>query len=254
MSSFGGIVIHRSAQGDDEFHVVDHRDLRSLYFDDGSIQSRIRRSNPAQLVLEYTRAMLLPLLLIRPRRVLLMGLGGGALVNYLIQHTACEVEVVDRNATVIDLAQRYFLLPAEGRVTIHHADADQFLRQSHALYDLILVDLYSAHGPAPVLLKKGFYQRCDKHLAPEGMLSVNLWLPPEDDALPDALRLLERTLQRPAIPITLHEDYDNLVALAPGRGLGLPGLEQGLGERAKALLATSGLSLAPFLPQLLQYL
>lgn len=253
MSSFGGIVIHRVVEQAEEFHVVDHRDLRSLYFDHGSIQSRIRRSNPAQLVLEYTRAMLLPLLLLEPKRILLLGLGGGALVNYLHQHTQSDIQVVERNATVIDLAQRFFMLPQDERIAIHHGDADLFLRQDSSNYDLILVDLFSARGPAPLLGKRGFYQRCDKRLAGRGMLAVNLWREVEDGQ-PDAVAMMEKALRRPVIPITLREDYDNLIALVPGREMELGGIDMGLGEQAKVLLGQSGLSLAPFVPQLLNYL
>lgn len=253
MSKFGGIVIHNSMEQDDEFYVVDHRNLRSLYFDQGSIQSRIRKTDPAQLILEYTRAMLVPLLFRKPHRVLLLGLGGGALVNYLHHYLDCTIDVVELNETVIDLAQRYFLLPPSARVQIHHSDADQFLRENKSRYDLILVDLFSARGPASLLGRKGFYQRCDKHLDDQGMMAINLWRE-HPTRLPDSVSLIEQALHRAAIPIGLEEDDENLITLIPGKAMQTSALDQGLGPAAKDLKKQTGLNLAPFIPQLLKYL
>lgn len=252
MSLFSGIVIHKTSEQDDDFYVVDHRNLRSLYFDQGSIQSRIRKSRPDELILEYTRAMLLPLLFIKPQKVLLLGLGGGALVNYLHQHQDCQIDVVERNDTVIQLAQKYFMLPQNDRVRIHHTDADQFLRQNKDCYDLILVDLFSAEGPAPLLSRKGFYQRCHKHLDDNGMMAINLWRE-NQHLLPDSIDFIEQAVQRAVLPVSLEEDTENLIALVPNKNLA-PSFHQGLKETAKSLKKQTGLNLAMFIPQMLKYL
>jgi spermidine synthase len=253
MSSFGGIVIHKALEQDDEFYVVDHRNLRSLYFDQGSIQSRIRKTNPAELILEYTRAMLLPLLFQHPQRVLLLGLGGGALVNYLHQYLDCTIDVVELNQTVIQLAQKYFLLPQSERVQIYHTDADQFLHNNHSKYDLILVDLFSAAGPASLLGKKAFYRRCDKRLTDQGVMAVNLWRE-DPDQLPDSIPFLEQALKRAVVPVELQEDHENIITLIPAKAMPFSVQVPGLGQAAKKLKQQSGLNLAPFIPQLLKYL
>lgn len=253
MSAFAGIVIHKACSQDDEFHVVDHRNLRSLYFDQGSIQTRIRRNEPGYLVLEYTRAMLLPLLLLKPQKVLLLGLGGGALVNYLHQYSHCTLDVVELNPLVFDIAQRYFDLPDSPRIQVHIENADHFIRHCKQTYDLILVDLFSARGPADLLTQKGFYQRCGKRLSPQGMMAVNLWRASEE-VLPETITLMEKALARPVYPVALEDDTENLIALTPGSGLDLSAIDLGLTQAAKSILQSSQLNLAPFIPQLMKYL
>ena len=66
-----------------EVAVSEDNGLRSMYLGSDTLQSQMRISDPAELVLAYTRAMAGCLLLqASPRRILHVGLGGGSLPRF----------------------------------------------------------------------------------------------------------------------------------------------------------------------------
>jgi spermidine synthase len=77
-------VIHRENEGEQVVEIVDTGEHRSLYFASRSLQSRMSLSNPQQLLLSYTRYMLLGLpILEHPSNILLIGIGVGYLMSFL---------------------------------------------------------------------------------------------------------------------------------------------------------------------------
>jgi len=77
----------------------------SLSFEGTLIQSCMRLADPDDLVLDYTRTMMGALLFNpQPRRVLMIGLGGGSMLKYLHRHVpGADLTVVEISQEVIDL-------------------------------------------------------------------------------------------------------------------------------------------------------
>lgn len=158
--------------------VTDEGHLRSLRFGTEERQSCIDLLQPQVLQLAYTRWMATALVLHpQPDRFLVMGLGGGALVHFLLHHfPQAPITVVEKERLVIDLAHGYFRLPINQRLVIHHRDALHFARtEARGDYHVAFLDIFGPGAMAPALFDPDLYHLLLRHLDPEGILAVNLW-------------------------------------------------------------------------------
>src|SRR5260370_31251077 len=90
----------------DKPFLVEDLEFRAMCFAlDGSTQSEMRLDDPVALVSEYTRKMMGFLLFrARPRRILMIGLGGGSLVQYWHTHLpTTHITPVEFDAQMIAL-------------------------------------------------------------------------------------------------------------------------------------------------------
>lgn len=111
------------------------------------------------------------------RRVLLLGVGGGAVIRQLNHFLSPEVLVgIELNPVHLDVARDYFGVAA-ANVTLHEADALRWVRQYHGPpFDLIIDDLYGDAGGEPqraVAADGRWFRQLDKLLAPGGTLVFN---------------------------------------------------------------------------------
>jgi spermidine synthase len=141
-------------------------------------QSGMDMLHPERLVFLYERLMLTALALVeRPRAVLQLGLGGGAMCRHLRAYLPeSAVTVVERDPTVVDLARRFFHIDQP----IRQADAQEVVADARCQYDVILADLYDGRGMES--FEPGFWQDCARALRPGGCLAVN-WAAFVDDAV-----------------------------------------------------------------------
>ncbi|CAI0716752.1 spermidine synthase [Serratia entomophila] len=180
-----GQVIARVEDHCGEIIVSDHKNYRTLRFDGICEQSKMSISNPALPIHNYIKAMLMAVAWQPPQAALILGLGGGSLVRAL---HACDprvlLEVVELRAAVIAVAQRYFTLPPADTVTLHTADAADFVRNAgNRRYDLIFSDLYSAFAMDPQQGSQSFLENCAAHLTEGGWLVLNYHEVPNADTL-----------------------------------------------------------------------
>lgn len=177
-----GSLIHQSQSDEGVIEVVDEADLRSLHFGTIPRQSTMSLRQPHRLQLTYTQAMMACLLLNpQPRSVLVIGLGGGSLVKFLLHHFPdCQIDVIEYRADVIQVAKTFFEVPAnDPRLRIQQADA--YVQVSHLFYegersyDTILVDAYDHNGMAASVGVQAFFDACSGLLTADGVISINLW-------------------------------------------------------------------------------
>ena len=217
MRQYNGILIHRSVVGEDNLDVVDSGSYRSLHFDSASIQSRLLRSDPAELVIEYTQAMMLALAYQpAPRRVLLLGLGGGSQARFLLKYFPdCHIDAVEISPDVCELARRFFYLDESERLHIHHMDGADYLRtHGDQKYDLILVDAFTRDGPVESMFEIRSLTSMHRLLSKNGVCAINSW---KDDPYLYAATCHEirDAFTRPLFDITLVDDPENIVLLIP---------------------------------------
>ena len=153
--------------------------VRSLHFGTPWVQGAVRVARPWALELEYTRDMLLPLLLRPddwPQRVLMVGLGSGSLAKFLYRHRPhCMLHVVELDPQVIQAAHQHFKLPAaDARLQVSAADGFEWVKQDTEFYDLILLDAFDLNARAHRLESAEFYAACQQRLRPEGWIACNL--------------------------------------------------------------------------------
>lgn len=154
--------------------------IRYLHFSTEWVQGAMRMDDPAELVLEYTAQMMGWLLFLDPPKqgqIGMLGLGAGSLARFCMKHTRSPLTVVEWNPRVTSVCQLFFRLPTSPRLTIHHADAGQWVADpaNFGTCPVLMVDLYDAQARGPVRDSAGFYMGCRQVLGEVGILAVNLF-------------------------------------------------------------------------------
>lgn len=176
-----GTLVFAQRDSDGLIEVLDNDGVRTLYFGTRAAQSSMLLYAPSVLALEYTRCMLAALLFQpRPQNILLIGLGGGSLVRYLLDHfPQANIVCVESRPSILDLARRYFLLPERPQLQVHVGDGADFLRDcAPGRFDLVLVDAFDSEGVHESVCSASFFADCRRVLARSGVLSINLWTTP----------------------------------------------------------------------------
>jgi spermidine synthase len=163
--------------------VVERGSVRTMLFiaDDGTqyIETRIDRAHRRSLDLDVFRTMLAGFVVHpEPRRILVLGLGGGALPGYFFERLpGLEMDAVDIDPEVVRLAQAFFDVPKDDpRYRVHVADARLFLQRApaDARWDMIVLDAFRG-VQVPLHLKTAeFHREVLARLAPGGVAVANL--------------------------------------------------------------------------------
>jgi spermidine synthase len=140
-----------------------------------------------------------------PSGALILGLGGGTMAQLLTQRFGpLPIIGVERDPAVILLARHEFGLALAPHVRIEHENAFTFARRCAESFDFIAVDLYTAGKMAHGVLGAAFLRDVRRLLAPEGLVTFNLWRSPY---LADQVRRLSRVF---AVRSTVEVD-DNII-------------------------------------------
>lgn len=162
-------------------YIIDDGETRQLRFSLDMIQSAMRNDDPFALEFAYTRKMMGFLLFVpNPRRVLMVGLGGGSLAKFCHRHLPrTRVTVVEIDRDVIALREA-FGIPEDRRLAIVEADAAEYMGGTEADSDVLLLDGFDAEGIAPTFLDRRFYRAARRRLRQGGMLVANFAGPRKD--------------------------------------------------------------------------
>lgn len=184
----------------------------SLRFEDGTVQSRLRPTDPARLLLEYTRLMLgFVLLHPAPERIAMIGLGGGALARYCaLKLPAADFTAIEISPEVIALRDACGVPPDGPRFRVLCEDGAAFVRRDGDPFDVLLVDGFDRGGQPDDLCSAAFYDACRDRLAAGGLLVVNLYVDEATDGRVDRLR----TAFDERLVAVVADDTDNTVVFA----------------------------------------
>lgn len=161
--------------------VVDIDGVRCLHFGSPAQQSCMSLAVPFRLGAVYEQAMTACLLFVpEPASALIIGLGGGGLAKFLLQHSEHgQLQVVELRPQVVEVAHTYFSLPQDSRLQISIGCGAQYVAQQSqhktGSHELILVDAYAGDGMVPAVASEEFFSHCHNLLADNGMLVINLW-------------------------------------------------------------------------------
>ncbi len=155
--------------------VYEEEDSKSLHFTIDQLQSKMKKSSPCVLEVDYTKTMMGFLLLNRsPRHIVMIGLGGGSLAKFCYKHLPeSKITVIEINPHVIALRKEFMVPDDDSRFEVVHADGADFIRESEACIDVLLVDGFDHRGQPPQLSSKGFYSDCRKALTRHGVAAIN---------------------------------------------------------------------------------
>ena len=133
-------------------------------------------SDPDDLPVKYTQMMTLGVVYPpEPKKILMIGLGGGSISSYLGRFLPdAEIDTVEVDPGVITAAKNFFGMKETARVRYLEGDGRVFLNRRKEPYDLILVDAFHG-GYVPFhLLTREFYALVKQRLAPAGAAVFNV--------------------------------------------------------------------------------
>ncbi|MDK9703574.1 MAG: fused MFS/spermidine synthase [Sulfuritalea sp.] len=225
--------------------------VRYLHFGSSWIQGAMRIARPFALELDYTREMMVPLLLHGddwPRKVLQVGLGAASITKFLYRcRPQAKLTVIEIEPQVEAVARQYFKLPDDpARIDIRYGDGADFMVESKQRYDLILIDGFDAEARTGRLDTVPFYLDCRARLADGGLLCVNLLSRRKDFG--KSVKRIAEAFDGHAIAFPSCES-GNAIAIASTTVSPASTLDE-LKAAAKHLKQESGLNLLPTLARL----
>jgi spermidine synthase len=201
----------------DKPFLVEDLEFRAMCFAlDGSTQSEMRLDDPEALVSAYTRKMMGFLLFrSRPRRILMIGLGGGSLVKYCHRHLpTTHITAVEIDPEVIALRKHFHVPPDDSRLQVVNEDGARHvaaMAQADRHTDVMLVDAYDRRGIANAVVEHAFLENARRILSPCGVFVMNL---AEDTGVCDRyIETIRSVFGDPVIAVAM-EGSGNVVVFA----------------------------------------
>ena len=224
--------------------------VRSLHFASHAIQSSMRLKKPFHLELTYTRAMMMFLLFhARPRKILLIGLGGASIPKFIHRFLPDMKSIVlEIHRKVISVAHHMFHLPPNDKsLKVIHGDGIPYMKEHPQSTDILMIDAFDPEGIPRNFRSLSFFDICKSTLRVHGIFVMNIWASdPHYDLYIDRMRRV----------------FDDLILVIP---TGKPGNQIVLGfhdipreldvktlrVKAKSLEKTYGLEFLAFFNQLM---
>jgi spermidine synthase len=174
-------VIHSERSLYRNILVEDKGDLRCLKFNVKSNKTRqscLLKSQPQQLVFNYTKLLLTGLLVNpKPKRILIIGLGGGTMSNSLYKLLPDSlIDNVEIDQSVIKVARQYFGFLENDQIKTYSQDGRVFVKRAvlkKQEYDWIILDAFNGDYIPEHLMTKEFLEEIKNLLSKEGILTAN---------------------------------------------------------------------------------
>jgi spermidine synthase len=161
--------------------------VRSLIFvrDSGeeAYESQVNLKSPYVLRFSYLQHMFANYLF-QPEQqdAIIVGLGGGSMIHFLQKYDSkVNIEAVEIDPVVVELAERYFAVKQKPGVRLIIADAFDYLKKTTKKYDTIYMDAFlkpsatTDETGVPLKLRtQAFYQQLQGLLKPGGSVVFNI--------------------------------------------------------------------------------
>lgn len=143
-----------------------------------TLQSCFSLDNPESIVFDCTK-MMLGALYLRPEpdKILIIGLGGGALPTSLSRILPkAEIHVVELDPAIVRVAKKFFGFRPGAKMRVVEEDGRVFVKRAMARgdqYDLIMLDAFDHEYIPEHMLTKEFLNEVKRLLTPDGVLAAN---------------------------------------------------------------------------------
>jgi len=145
-------------------------------------QSKVDLGDLSRHLADYTQLVYCGLLYQpQPRRALLVGLGGGVIPRDMRAYFAdLEIDVVEIDAEVLRVAERFFAFRQDPRLRVHVADGRVFIkrllrRDPVPKYDLVILDAFNSEYIPFHLMTREFLTEVRGILADQGVVVANVF-------------------------------------------------------------------------------
>jgi len=171
-------VLYEKASAYSTIIVTEENGLRTLRFEKGGArQSVVKLGDPDHLELPYARVAFAGLALCdEPRRILIVGLGGGTLPTFLRKHYPhAAIDAVDIDPDVVYVAKKFFGFREDEQMRAYVGDGREFVERFRQPYDVIFLDAFSSDSVPPHLTTQEFLRAVRRALKPNGVVVGNVW-------------------------------------------------------------------------------
>jgi spermidine synthase len=152
-----------------------NRNIRYLSTDPNTLQSAIYLDSD-ELVFDYTKYFHLAIHF-NPNIKKALMIGGAAYSfpkDFLKKYPEATIDVVEIDPAITKVAQKYFNLQEDPRLTIYHEDGRIFLNNTQNLYDVIFIDAFQGQTPPYQLTTKETASKMNSLLNENGVILINI--------------------------------------------------------------------------------
>jgi spermidine synthase len=156
----------------------DDKGMRTLLFGkEGVRQSVVKIGDPDHLELPYAKAMVSGLALFpEPKRVLVVGLGGGTIPSFLHKHyPLTRIDAVDIDPVVVEVAKQFFGFSEDATLKAYVQDGRQFIEERVNAYDVIFLDAFGSENIPYHLATREFLEAVRRSITAQGIVLADVW-------------------------------------------------------------------------------
>lgn len=206
--SLGDHVVERRMTPYQTLELHDTGAVLSLY-SDGALHTAMHKATgePTMGYIAHSPTLLLA----QPegKSALVLGMGGGSFGRIFGEGAGVEVEFVEIDPVVVEMAKEHFRFEDDDKVFVD--DGRRFLaRNPGRTWDYIYVDTYIGYSIPFHLSTREFFAELKRHLAPGGVVGLNIAARPDDPLT----RSIYRTLRTVFEGVLVFETSGNLLLLA----------------------------------------
>lgn len=147
-----------------------------------SIQTQVNLDDLRKHCLEYTKLSFCGLLYKpEPRRMLVLGLGGGVIPRDLRHYfPEAQIDVAEIDGAIPPIAKDYFAFAEDDKLKVHVEDGRIFVkkqlrRDEPPQYDLVVLDAFNGDYIPFHLMTKEFLEELRGVLSPDGVVVANVF-------------------------------------------------------------------------------
>jgi spermidine synthase len=188
------VIYERASAYNDIIVTEDDSGLRVLRFErNGARQSVAKPGDPTKLGFQYTKVAFTGLALMpEPRRILIVGLGGGTMPMFLHHYyPSAAIDVVDIDADVVHVAREYFGFREDANLHVHVGDGRKFVESVREPYDMVFLDAFGTRNVPPHLTTIEFMRAVKRSVKPAGVVVGNIWGRPVNPLYDSMVRTYE---------------------------------------------------------------
>ena len=172
-----GSWLYRRKSAYQKIEVLENPYFGRVLFLDGLVQTTERDEFFYHEMLAHPALIAHP----NPQKILIIGGGDGGLLKEVLRHPVKKAKMVEIDAQVLEIAQKYFpwlsSCRQDKRAEIIISEGREFLQKSEETYDVILIDSSEPIGPSISLHQEEFYEIVQKRLSLEGIACTQVGSP-----------------------------------------------------------------------------
>ncbi|HEV2711956.1 MAG TPA: fused MFS/spermidine synthase [Gaiellaceae bacterium] len=168
--------------------VVEQDGARRLYLDEGLATHSVWRRGEVLTGGVWDTYLAVAALAPRVDRVAMLGNAAGTAARAFARfYPGVKLDGVELDPAVSEAGRRFFQMGETRQLEVYDMDARPYLRRTDRRYDVIIVDAYRPPYVPFYLATHEFFQLVRDHLAPGGVVALNVATTPDDHRLATAI-------------------------------------------------------------------